>query len=512
MDEDYEPYETYAPRREPRRFYRERPVWMGGGALALLLVLGLLLFGFGQPFAWGGGPGPSGGFFGFNGFGGPGPDSNPGCPRPSGAIGLQPGFNDQEREVRALRRLAFRNDFFAQLELGRRYTAVRSTDHNIEDPIEAAVWYAMALANPQGYDPLNRASHGPFGGQPSSRFDDCRQWERHAAYKTLDRLLWRMSTDEQTKVRDRVVYVLSTLNAEGFRTLARLYDNQYGPFGEPADNLQALEALGRGPGGPNGPRGWRAAVGLFPRNDVDAYLYNYLATQTGDVSAYVMMKDFEHSAPERASYGGFVEAKAKRWVPPYEFYPTDAPQGGVPHSDESRPRGDDAFEYALSRMPELPFVHVGHALNFLGITQGAPLSPDQVSPHEVQTLEASLGQPLDDRLTHLLSLRAIQQAAVNGSAQSQLALAIMYEEGIGVPADYARSFYWLSQADRQGSPEAKFAMASFFARGVEGVADQDKAKAVVLRIGSAMAGFQPTASRLQAMLAQVSYAPPRPVS
>jgi TPR repeat protein len=257
--------------------------------------------------------------------------------------------------------------------------------------------------------------------------------------------------------------------------------------------------------------GWRAAVGLFPRNDVDAYLYNYLATQTGDVSAYVMMKDFEHSAPERASYGAFVEAKAKRWVPPYEFYPTDAPQGGVPHSDESRPRGDDAYEYALSRMHELPFIHIGRALFALGITPAIPVSAAEVSPHEVQTLEATLGLPMDEHLTDLLALRAIQEAAVNGSAQSQLALAVMYEEGIGVPADYARSFYWFSQADRQGSPEAKFAMASFFARGVEGVADQDKAKAVVLRLGSAMGGFEPSAQRLQAMLAQVSYAPRRPV-
>ena len=40
-------------------------------------------------------------------------------------------------------------------------------------------------------------------------------------------------------------------------------------------------------------------------------------------------------------------------------------------------------------------------------------------------------------------------------------------------------------------------MSTFFARGVEGVADQDKAKAVVLRLASAMAGFTPSAARLQ---------------
>ena len=85
----------------------------------------------------------------------------------------------------------------------------------------------------------------------------------------------------------------------------------------------------------------------------------------------------------------------------------------------------------------------------------------------------------------------------------------MYAEGVGVPADYARSFHWFQEADRQGSPEAKFAMSSYFALGVAGVADQDKAEAVVFRIESALSGFTPSASRLQAVLAQVSRAQSR---
>jgi len=47
-------------------------------------------------------------------------------------------------------------------------------------------------------------------------------------------------------------------------------------------------------------------------------------------------------------------------------------------------------------------------------------------------------------------------------------------------------------------------MSTYFALGVAGVADQDKAEAVALRIDSALAGFGPSASRLQAVLAQVS--------
>jgi len=427
------------------------------------------------------------------------------CPRPQSVTGSE--FNAQEAGLRQLRRAAFRGDFFAQLELGARYAALRATDKNIEDPIESAVWTGLALGNDEGYAPINRVDRGGvFGGLRSvSRFDDCRAWERHVAYERLDNQLSRMTMEEQGEVRNRVIYVLSTQDAEGFRTLARLHDALYGPFGEPQDNPQAREAWGRNPGGrPDRQRqGYYAAVSLFPRNDVDAYLYNYLAVQTGDVGAYVLLKDFERSSPNRSRYGAFVEAKARQWVPPYEFYPNDAPASGVPFSDESRPRGD-AYDYALGRMTELPFVHVGRALRYLGVTETVAAAPNELSARQIQTLEAMLGHNMESRLSSLEMVRALQLAAVNGSSEAQLVLAVMYSEGIGVPPDYARAFHWYSQADKQGSPEAKFAMSTYFALGVAGVADQDKAEAVAFRIDSALAGFGPSASRLQAVLAQVS--------
>ncbi|MBU1346561.1 MAG: SEL1-like repeat protein [Alphaproteobacteria bacterium] len=430
------------------------------------------------------------------------------CPRPQSVTGSE--FNAQEAGLRQLRRAAFRGDFFAQLELGSRYAALRATDKNIEDPIESAVWTGMALANHEGYAPINRVDRGGlFGGgwRSVSRYDDCRAWERHVAYDRLDGQLSRMTMEEQGQVRDRIIYVLSTQDADGFRALARLHDALYGPFGEPQDNPQAREAWGRQTSGRpdrrRGPGGYYSAVSLFPRNDVDAYLYNYLAVQTGDVGAYVLLKDFERSSPSRSRSGAFVEAKARQWVPPYEFYPNDAPASGVPFSDESRPRGD-AYEYALGRMTELPFVHVGRALRYLGVTETVANAPNALSARQVQTLEAMLGHNMESRLSYVEMVRAIQLAAINGSSEAQLVLAVMYSEGIGVPPDYARAFHWYSQADKQGSPEAKFAMSTYFALGVAGVADQDKAEAVAFRIDSALAGFGPSASRLQAVLAQVS--------
>ena len=427
------------------------------------------------------------------------------CPRPAALTGSE--FNAQETGLRLLRRAAFRGDFFAQLELGGRYAALKATDKNIEDPIESAVWTGLALANDEGYAPINRVERRGWGGFRSlSRYDDCRAWERHVAYRRLDEQLSRMSRGEQDAVRDRIIYVLSTQDAEGFRTLARLHDGLFGPFGEPQDNPQGREAYGRGDGLSTNDRrrfGRYAAVNLFQRNDVDAYLYNYLAVQTGDVGAYVLLKDFERSSPARARSGSFVEGKARQWVPPFEFYPNDAPQSGVPFSDESRPRGD-AYEYALSRMGELPFIHVGRALRFLGVTETAASQPQQLSKRQVETLEAMLGHPMEGRLSYLEQVRAIQLAAMNGSAEARLVLAVMYSEGIGVPPDYARAFHWYAEADRQGNAEAKFAMSTFFALGVAGVADQDKAQAVAYRIDSALAGFGPSANRLQAVLAQVS--------
>ncbi|MES2860353.1 MAG: sel1 repeat family protein [Pseudomonadota bacterium] len=427
------------------------------------------------------------------------------CPRPASVTGSE--FNAQEAGLRQLRRAAFRGDFFAQLELSSRYGALRATDKNIEDPIESAVWTGLALANDDGYAPINRADRGGvFGGLRNvSRYDDCRAWERHVAYERLDSQLARMTMEEQGEVRNRIIYVLSTQDADGFRTLARLHDGLYGPYGEPQDNQQAREAWGRNNNGQPDRRraGYFSAVSLFPRNDVDAYLYNYLAVQTGDVGAYVLLKDFERSSPSRGRYGAFVEAKARQWVPPFEFYPNDAPASGVPFSDESRPRGD-AYEYALGRMTELPFVHVGRALRYLGVTETVANAPNALSARQIQTLEAMLGHNMESRLSYLEMVRAIQLAAVNGSSEAQLVLAVMYSEGIGVPPDYARAFHWYSQADRQGSPEAKFAISTYFALGVAGVADQDKAEAVAARIDSALAGFGPSASRLQAVLAQVS--------
>ncbi len=426
------------------------------------------------------------------------------CPRPQQPIGVAPQFADQQNEIRELRQRGFRNDFFAQLELARRYEGQRTQDKNLEDPVEAAVWYGMALANNAGYETLGaRYASRKLGGRIRfiTHFDDCRAFERGEAYASLNRLLSRMATDEQEKVRDRITYILSTQGADGYRTLARLHDASFGPFGEPVDNPQALYAIGR-PDRPGAP----AVLQLFSRNDVDSYLYNSLAAQTGDVGAYVMLKDFERSSPERAQYASFVQSKVDRWVPPYEFYPPEAPNSGVPHTDESEPQGE-AAEAALARISELPFAHIADALLFLRVIPSPCPGEAFLPPKAAETFQAMIGRPLTGRLSPLERVRVIQMAAVDGSPHAQLVLAVMYAEGVGVPRDTARAFAWFERAAKQGNPEAKYAMSQFFSLGVEGVSDQDKAKAVVYQIDAALAGFRPSADHLQEILARMSHAP-----
>ena len=423
------------------------------------------------------------------------------CPRPPMPGDAPAQFNEQQHEVRELRRQGFRGDFFAQLELGHRYEGMRPADKNLQDPVEAATWYALALANSDGYGRTGARplEGGLFGGHVFSVYDDCRHGERDVAYRSLNRLLAAMSTEERDKVRRRATYVLSTQGSAGFRTLGRLHDVAFGPFGEPADDVQALFA--------RRVDGWPDAIRLFERNGVDAYMYDYLAMETGDEGAYVLLQDLQRTAPW-AGFSDIAEQRARRWVPPYEFYPPDAPESGVPHSDESEPEGE-IDRVALYRIGELPFQHVAEALAYLHVIPKPCDFERQLTPHDVQTFQAMLGRPTTGWLSPLEKVRAIEFAAVNGSPHAQLVLAVMYAQGVGVPPDYARAFHWFEEADRQGSPEAKFAVATYFSEGLAGVADQAKAEAVVHQLDAALAGFRPSAQRLRHMLELVSPGPHR---
>ena len=82
--------------------------------------------------------------------------------------------------------------------------------------------------------------------------------------------------------------------------------------------------------------------------------------------------------------------------------------------------------------------------------------------------------------------------------------------GSGIPEKsltLIRNRRLFAEAERQGSPEAKYAMSTYFSLGVSGVADQDKATAVVYQIDGALSGFKPSVQRLRELLAQVARSP-----
>ncbi len=490
----------------PRRWPRARHIAAGGGAIAVIILLFLLFLFFFSP----GQPGPEGGYPGGAGGYGPGVGYTQnggqitGCPRPSPAP-APPGLGGQEGDIRQLRRRAFAGDFFAQIELGHRYEGLRSTDQNLKDPVEAAVWYAVALSNTEGWSGVDRpiANQPPpadfWGSMVFWRRNDsayaqptlsCRDLERQNAYAALETLANNLTGPDRERVRDRVIYLLSTEGARGYLTLSRMYDRRYATFGEPWS-----DPVAQGVNVSN-------TSAIFVRSDADAWLYNYLAAGTGDIGGYVALNQFEQINPDKADA---LTAAANRWTPPFEFYPPEPPEnkpGAVQYSDESRP-GDGADEEALREFTSVPFVHVGRALAFLQVSHGVPVAPRDLDSHAIAAFHELIGEPVSGPFSLLDAVRAVQLAAVRGSVDAQLVLAVMYSEGIGVRADYARALRWFEAAAHQGSPAAQFAVSTYFSLGAEGIADQDKAAAVAARLASAVEGFHPSAERMRDLLAHV---------
>ena len=427
------------------------------------------------------------------------------CPRPSAAP-TAPGFGGQEADIRELRRRAFAGDFFAQVDLAHRYEGHRSVDNNLTDPIEAAVWYSMALANQDGWSGVDRQFAPPpqppscllcwlspnrtnvgYGPPPLT---SCRDIARLETYQNLEALASNFTGTERQAVRDRVIYLLSTEGSRGFLTLSRMYDRNYATFGEPWSDPVASEV------------NVTNTSAIFVRSDADAWLYDYLAAGTGSIDGYMELKSFEEQFPDKPD--ALVPA-ANRWTPPFEFYPPEPPEnkpGVEQYSDETR-YVTAADQYALDAFQEVPFIHVSRALCYLQVAHCEGRSAHELDQHAVGAFHALIGEPVTDPFTPLDGVRAIQLAAVRGSPDSELLLAIMYLEGIGVRADYARALYWFERAAHQGSPDAQFAVSTFFALGVEGVADQDHAAAVAQRLASAVDGFHPSAQRLRDLLAHI---------
>ena len=188
-------------------------------------------------------------------------------------------------------------------------------------------------------------------------------------------------------------------------------------------------------------------------------------------------------------------------APPFEYYP-GATAGGVPHTDESLP--SLAQRQALTRVWEIPFYAIEETLAFRGLLRG-PRGAWHASPagvtQAVMKFQSALSFEPTGFLSPLQAVRLIQMSAVDGDANAQNRLGIMYAKGIGVPQNFPRSERWFSLAAKQHHGEALYNLGVLYRVGPSGVV-QDKDRAARLFTESALAGFIPARSELREMLSQ----------
>ncbi|MBV8976282.1 MAG: sel1 repeat family protein [Alphaproteobacteria bacterium] len=377
--------------------------------------------------------------------------------------------NASEQRIEALRKLAWRGDFFAQIELADVYHASNSLDAPYRDHIEEAVWLTMALSNPEGFEKM---------GSYEDLVESCRHASSRRAKEHLRDLMEKMSGEEIDKVRDRVTYILDCRGPKGLIILGRVYDRRFGDFGQP----DRQKTPGASP---------------FQQSNVDAWMFYYLAAREGDPIAQLYQNDFDATVGEMEK---FAADKAMRWVSPLEIYPSDGESSALPLSDECC----DCFEgsnESLDRIDrEVPGRVKEHALRALGFLGRTGNFHDAV-----RRLQIALRDRFEDgRFSPRLQLRAVQLAAVAGSADAQTALGVMYAKGVGVcrGQSYARAAYWFRRAAAQGSAPAIYALSRYYDEGVDGIAPQNLDRSVTLAVASAQAGFWPTRAELATLLAQ----------
>ncbi|MDE2161812.1 MAG: sel1 repeat family protein [Alphaproteobacteria bacterium] len=521
-----------------------------------------------------------------------------------------------EDAVEIWRRAAWQqDDFFSQIKLGDIY----AKDPSFRDPIEAYVWYYLALRPGHNY-PVN-----------SDRAGTTLYNIRAQALTDIRRTFASLTLDQRQEANARIIYILSSRGAEGFITLGMLHQQnhyyypppcntvdcntpspmvyRYDPqdkwyvvrlwrrishwlfgtpylphkywqpkdlypsdssgqssaadtspsysggstsFGTPPrvsiDNNSSSQSVSMAPsdngvgsyGGASGDQNgsqnssysggsgyggssyssgsygnysgsgsWYSGgysdtdpPSVITTSDSEALMYFDIAADLG----HPLAKDYASSQIDYMSQYGDVSsivamaaARARNWEPPFEFYPGTT-AGGVPHSDQSEP--NFAERVALARVHEIPFYAIQDALTFRGLLRRSrgPAPPFAVA-QAIRKFQSALNFEPTGFLAPREAVRLIQMAAVDGDAESQNRLGIMYAKGVGVARNFVRARDWFDKAAKQNYGEALYNLGVLYKVGPDGVS-QDKDKAARLFVDSALAGFNPTRSELKDLLAQ----------
>jgi TPR repeat protein len=131
----------------------------------------------------------------------------------------------------------------------------------------------------------------------------------------------------------------------------------------------------------------------------------------------------------------------------------------------------------LSAQPASPVVIMASGLlqKCLGITRGSDkmMTGPATQPYCKQLPGASLYDQAGARFQagdHAGAAQIVTKAAEAGNTLAQLRLALMYDQGDGVPRSSKSAFTWYSRAAAQGEPESQNQMGLFYELG-EGVAE-----------------------------------------
>ncbi len=230
---------------------------------------------------------------------------------------------------------------------------------------------------------------------------------------------------------------------------------------------------GRGGGGGGRFSLWPVSS-VFTPNDLEALVYFQRALILGHPIAGSYVNALKNNAFGGQRVSADAEKRAKYWTPPFEFYP-GMTAGGLPHSDESVPSLEQRI--ALGRFREIPFRAVRDALAFRGLLKRFGCGPPpECFRQAVATFQSALGYEPTGSLTPPQVVRLIQMAAVDGNADSQDRLGIMYAKGIGVPQNYPRAEKWFMKAAIQRQGDALFNLYVLYKVGPNGIEhNEDKA-------------------------------------
>lgn len=407
------------------------------------------------------------------------------------------------------------DDFLAQVQLGDIYNDSRQLrsgprgagpdSPRFRDRVEAYVWYYLATQNER------------FAQYAFSEAGRKMVAERlKAARNGQTFLLLRMTQAERDEARSRIIYILNCRNADGLIRLGRIHKEVPPPVPDRGeDGTPRLKDINRmirddirtpkfqGNDIPLAQATGLASSTVFVHDLLTALMYFYVAEFRGSPIARPFIQETiseinPAANPETASLIAQVQWDARRWVPPFEFYP--AGTGLYPHSDECVLSADEArrLQYIGN------YVSTGELMAALWYLQFLHGNQDQWPagmPRAVGDFQQYLNHERTGRLRPDEILRALRMAAVNGHAGSQVRLGVLYAKGQAVRTDYERAANWFLAAARQRDAQAMYYLGEMIQKNyVVREADASAAIALNYYLQSAMGGYGPTRQRFQQLL------------